>query len=157
LPDAKVQALLAEHSGLVAALDRMRYLADRMGAAGDPPDLRRELAALDRVLQGILAHEERSDEAVPHPMMAGLVGGKDPLAAISRTHREIAHLERHFSRLVADLPESAPGPEDLMEMRGFFTAWKPSCGCMSRRRARSSGATGTDDSLPATPSPAILP
>jgi hypothetical protein len=120
LPDAKVQALLAEHGGLVAGLDRMRYLADRMGAAGDPPDLRRELAALDRVLQGILAHEERSDEAVPHPMMAGLVGGKDPLAAISRTHREIAHLGRHFSRLVADLPESAPGPEDLMEMRGFL-------------------------------------
>ncbi|MFL5336645.1 MAG: heavy metal translocating P-type ATPase [Geminicoccaceae bacterium] len=116
LPESKVHALIAEHGGLVAALDRMRSLADRMGAARDLPALRGELAALDGELQDILAHE-RSDEAELHPMIADLVGGHDPLAAISRTHREIAHLGRRFSRLVADLPEAGAGPEDVTELR----------------------------------------
>ena len=116
LPEAKVHALIAEHRDLVAALDQMRSLADRMGGAGDLADLRRELAALDRELQGILAHE-RSDEADLHPMIAGLIGGNDPLAPISRTHREIAHLGRRFSRLVADLPEAGPSLGDMTELR----------------------------------------
>ena len=43
--------------------------------------------------------------------------GTDPLSAISRAHREIAHLGRRFSRLVAELGESGPSGEEITDLR----------------------------------------
>ena len=39
-----------------------------------------------------------------YPQVANLLGGRDPLAALSRTHREIVHLVNVYRRLIADLP-----------------------------------------------------
>ena len=64
----------------------------------------------------MLAHE-RADEAQLHPQIADLIGGRDPMAAISRTHREIAHLGRRFSRVVADLPAAGPDADEITELR----------------------------------------
>ena len=72
--------------------------------------------ALDTELQRVLAHEQ-ADEAQLHPQIADLIGGRDPMAAISRTHREIAHLGRRFSRLVADLPAAGPDADEITELR----------------------------------------
>ncbi|MFO1046574.1 MAG: heavy metal translocating P-type ATPase [Geminicoccaceae bacterium] len=116
LPEARVRSLIAEHGALVAVLDRMRTLADRMGGSTDGGALHAELAALERELRQILDHE-RADEAELHPAIAGLVGGRDPMAAISRTHREIAHLGRRFSRLVSEIGPEGPGPEEMIELR----------------------------------------
>jgi hypothetical protein len=52
-----------------------------------------------------------------HPRLATVLGGRDPLAAVSRTHREIAHLARRLHRLAADLPPEGPAPDDLVELR----------------------------------------
>ncbi len=84
--------------------------------AADTQTVQRELTALDVELQRVLAHE-RADEADLHPEIARLVGGTDPLSAISRAHREIAHLGRRFSRLVAELGAAGPSGEEVTDLR----------------------------------------
>jgi heavy metal translocating P-type ATPase len=121
LPAARVRSLRAEHGSLGSVLDRMRSVADRLGTATDGGATRGELEAMAAELQAVLAHE-RADEAELHPQLAALVGGNDPMAAISRTHREIAHLGRRFGRLVADLPDAGPTGEDLTELRRVLYA-----------------------------------
>ena len=120
-PAARVRSLRAEHGSLGAVLDRMRAVADRLGSSVDGAATRAELAAVAGELEAVLAHE-RSDETMLHPQLAALVGGNDPMAAISRTHREIAHLGRRFARLVADLPDSGPAVEDVTELRRVLYA-----------------------------------
>ncbi|MFO1039415.1 MAG: heavy metal translocating P-type ATPase [Geminicoccaceae bacterium] len=118
LREAEARTLVDEHRHLLPVLDRMRTLADRLGNAGTEPDavLRRELTELEKELrEQVLAHEE-ADESKLHPGIALLLGGKDPMAAISRTHREIAHLGRRFARLVDDLGPDIP-PDDRGELR----------------------------------------
>jgi heavy metal translocating P-type ATPase len=121
LPEARVRSLIAEHGTLAVVLDRLRATADRLGVAQDGRALRAELAALTRDLQRILEHE-RSDEADLHPKIAGMVGGRDPMAAISRTHREIAHLGRRFARIVQDLPPGGPDAGETAELRRVLYA-----------------------------------
>ena len=104
-----------------ATLDRMRALADRLGDVGRADSCGRSCASLDVDLQQVLLHE-RADESRLQPEIAPLVGGHDPLSAISRTHREIAHLGRRFSRYVADLPEQGPTRRRLIELRRILYA-----------------------------------
>ena len=120
LPDDRVRSLIAEHGSLGPVLDRMRALADRLGE-GDGPGLRSELVLLEAALQQVLAHE-RADEKVLHPEIAPLIGGLDPMSAISRAHREIAHLGRRFTRCVAELPAAGPGSADVAELRRLLYA-----------------------------------
>jgi soluble P-type ATPase len=120
LPAGEVRALQAEHATLAPVLDRLRGLADALGT-GDGPQLRAELLAVDALLTGRVLPHERGDEAGLHPRLAALLGGRDPLAAISRTHREIAHLARRLHRLAADLTSDlaseGPAPADVPELR----------------------------------------
>jgi hypothetical protein len=57
---------------------------------------------------------ERSDDAQLYPVLAKLLGGEDPMGTMSRTHREIIHLARLYTRFVADLPPEGP---ELIERR----------------------------------------
>lgn len=116
LPAETVDAMKAQHGALEPALDQLRRLADRLGEA-DGPALLEDLRAVDRLLQERLLPHERDDERRVHPAVAPLLGGRDPMAAISRTHREIAHLGRRLHRLVADLPADGPREQDLHELR----------------------------------------
>ena len=104
---AEVRALIAEHGSLGPVLDRMRRLADRLGTVGDGPRAQ-ELVSLDVDLQRVLAHERATRQNSPRDRR--LVGGADPFSAISRTHREIAHLGGASRRLVADVPARPAQP-----------------------------------------------
>ena len=113
---ARCGALQAEHAALAPVLDRLRRLADALGT-GDGPRLRADLLEVDALLTGRVLPHERGDEAELHPRLAALLGGRDPLAAISRTHREIAHLARRLHRLATGLPADGPAPADVPELR----------------------------------------
>ena len=48
--------------------------------------------------------------------MARLIGGDDPMAAMSRSHREIRHLSRLLQRVSSDLGPEGPDPKTLGEI-----------------------------------------
>jgi iron-sulfur cluster repair protein YtfE (RIC family) len=105
-----------EHRRLLPEVRRLRHVADRLDLV-PPGEARAELTAMRRFLtQELLPHEKAEDAAV-YPAVARLIGGSDPTATMSRAHLEIAHLAVLFNRLVDELPEEGPGPEDVRELR----------------------------------------
>jgi heavy metal translocating P-type ATPase len=109
-------SLRREHDELDPSLARIRTLADALGTMA--ADLaREELERLRRFLVEELApHEEREDRDV-FPLLARAVGNDDVTAALHRTHTEIFHLIRFADRLVRELPDEGPGPDDLTDLR----------------------------------------
>jgi len=116
LEPTDLRRLKAEHAAFAPALERMARLAERLDASGDGT-LMAELRAVDTVLQEKILPHERADERELHPGLAEILGGRDPMAAISRTHSEIGHLIRLFHRLVAGLPADGPDGEERAELR----------------------------------------
>jgi hypothetical protein len=49
--------------------------------------------------------------------MAEILPGEDPMASMSRTHREIFHMVDVFERQMADLQPSGPDPADIRDLR----------------------------------------
>lgn len=116
LPAEVVAHLKAEHELLMPLLDRLDAAASAI-AGPDPDSARGELMAVRRLIQEQLLPHEREDEETLYPMLTMLLRGVDPMAAMSRTHREIFHLARLYDRLIADLPEP-PLPEyEVAELR----------------------------------------
>lgn len=108
--------LRAEHRELAPPLARIRPLADGLGTMR-PADALAELRRTREFLVGtLLPHEEAEDRDV-FPLLARAVGNDDVTAALHRTHTEIFHLVRFTDRLVAEVPEEGPGPEDLTDLR----------------------------------------
>jgi heavy metal translocating P-type ATPase len=104
------------HQELFPKVGRLRQVADRLDSF-TPEEARRELEEVRRFLvEELLPHEKHEDETV-YRTVAKLMGGKDPTGTMSRAHLEIAHLIRLYVRLVEDLPQEGPGPEDLRDLR----------------------------------------
>jgi hypothetical protein len=62
------------------------------------------------------------DEFEIYPAVAERLGGDDPLASMSRTHREIFHLANLFARLADDLTDAKPTTANTVEARRLFYA-----------------------------------
>ncbi|WP_442808706.1 heavy metal translocating P-type ATPase [Trinickia soli] len=113
LPQADVRRLKAEHEALAPVLTQIRTLADglpQLSAA-------RVAAALSDVNESLDRHlipHERSDDADVYPRLASLLGGDDPLAAMSSAHREIFRTARLLRQLASNLPADGP---DLVQLR----------------------------------------
>ncbi len=108
--------LRAEHREIAPAMIQIRRLADGLGSlpAGEA---RRELEQVRTFLiESLVPHEEREDREI-FPILARAVGNDDVTAALHRTHSEIFHLVRFMDRLVTELPEEGPVPEDLTDLR----------------------------------------
>jgi heavy metal translocating P-type ATPase len=113
---AQLGALKREHEELSPILERVRSTADRLVIipANEVAD---ELSDLNELLREQLLPHERQDDAQIYPAMARLIGGDDPLATMSRMHREIHHLARLLSRMAKDLPTAGPDPATLAEIQ----------------------------------------
>ncbi|KVN02392.1 heavy metal translocating P-type ATPase [Burkholderia diffusa] len=103
LADVDVEQLKREHAALSPLLDQIRDLADRM------PQLSRvaiatELSHMIGALDERLLPHERADDRDVYARLAPLLGGEDPLAAMSGAHREIFRMVRSLRQMVADLP-----------------------------------------------------
>ena len=68
------------------------------------------------LVERLVPHEEHEDREV-FPMLAQAARSDDLTSALHRTHTEIFHLIRLADRLVADIPEEGPAPEDLNDLR----------------------------------------
>jgi hypothetical protein len=110
------QRLREEHLELEPDLDRLREAADALDTLG-PAHEREKLQEIRRFLdERILAHE-RADETEIYPQLARLLGGDDPLAALSGAHQEIFRLAHLYARVVDDLPPGALGAAELRDVR----------------------------------------
>jgi len=116
MPAADADRLRAEHAELEPIMDRLRTLADelprvtgRVAAA--------ELANLSQSLNLVLVPHERRDDMQLYPGMARMLGGDDPLAALSGMHREIFRVTRLLDRIVAGLPPDGPDETNVRELQ----------------------------------------
>jgi hypothetical protein len=116
LDAAHVDRLKTEHDELGPVLDRVRAAADRLVTL-PTASVRTELLELDELLRGRLLPHEHRDDAELYPTVARMLGGEDPMAAMSRTHREIMHLALLLHRMILDLPAEGPDPAVLRELQ----------------------------------------
>ncbi len=115
LPPGLAEELRAEHRHLIPKIESFSDLADRIEELpGDA--LAAQLDAAKSALAEVLDHE-RHDERQVYTDIVEKVGGDDPLAAMSRTHREIFHLARTFDRVREGMDGATPDAEDLIDLR----------------------------------------
>lgn len=116
LPAELSDQLRIEHERLIPQLDKLRQVADDLDSER-PADSLHSLHEIEEFLiEEILPHEA-NDEAKIYPQMTEILPGDDPMATMSRGHREIFHLVDLFQRQVADLPASGPEPSDITDLR----------------------------------------
>lgn len=108
--------LKAEHEELLSILDQVRAIGDRL-AGGTAPPTRDELVELGVLLRDRLLRHEQEDDATLYPRVARLIGGEDPMAGMSRGHREVGHLVRMYARMVADIADTDPDPAGLRDLQ----------------------------------------
>lgn len=117
LSAVELQALKADHLALAPILDRLTNFTRELNTIA-PGEIRQAVMALDSLLQEKLFPHERADDKDVYPALATLLGGDDPLAAMSRTHREIFELGRRLRRIVGTIPvEGEPERETLSELQ----------------------------------------
>ncbi|MFP3882336.1 MAG: heavy metal translocating P-type ATPase [Actinomycetota bacterium] len=116
LPPEISRRLADEHESLRPKLARIRDVADSLDQI--PP---REAAESLRDVEKLLAEEilphETADEEDLYPYIAEILPGEDPMATMSRAHREVFHLVDVLQRQIADLPAEGPEPADTRDLR----------------------------------------
>ncbi len=102
MPAAAARDLHQAHDSLTVTLDRLREIADAIDDIS--PEAARLLIqeAYSRVTREIITHE-KDDEAIVYPKISHYLRDPSLLSAMSRAHREIAHLSRLLSRLTNEL------------------------------------------------------
>jgi len=106
----------AEHRALLPEVRRIREVADRLDSL-DPASIRSELLRVYNFLSNDLLPHEIAEDATAYPVVARIIGGKDPTATMSRAHLEIAHRVRMLGSLLEELPPEGPTGEDLSDFR----------------------------------------
>ena len=60
---------------------------------------------------------ERSDDVDVYPRLAPLLGGEDPLAAMSGAHREIFRMTPLLKQMTANMPSDGPDMRRMQEVQ----------------------------------------
>jgi hypothetical protein len=94
----------------------LRQVADDLDIASRTDGLRSLHEVEEFLVDEILPHEA-NDETVVYPQMSQILPGEDPLATMSRAHREIFHLIDSFQRQLADLSADRLEPGDITDLR----------------------------------------
>ncbi|NNM51960.1 MAG: heavy metal translocating P-type ATPase [Pseudomonadales bacterium] len=116
LSAANMLALKEEHQALRPVLETLSHLADHISALPGP-DIVTALRGLNMALASQLLPHERQDDQELYPGLAPMLGGDDPMAAMSRMHREIFQLTRRLAQLSTNLEPKGPDTAGLTEIR----------------------------------------
>lgn len=116
LPPEVSQRLRSEHDELQPKLNRIRVAADNLDDLS-PSEALETLRELERLLADEIIPHETADENEVYPLMAEILPGDDPMATMSRTHREIFHLADILGRQLDDLPPDGPDSADIKDVR----------------------------------------
>lgn len=110
------ERLKAEHMELGPVLEQIRALADELPRLPGASVVG-ELARLNESLSERLVPHEQHDDTEVYPGIARLLGGEDPMAAMSSTHREIFRVTRLLKQMTADVPPEGPTQASLRELQ----------------------------------------
>ena len=110
-----------EHAQLEQVLESLRAVAEGLPRQRGPEALA-SLRRLERDLNERLLPHERLDERDLLPRMGRLLGGEDPMAALSSSHREIFRLARLIGRGVAEQPPQGPDASAMARMQRHLFA-----------------------------------
>lgn len=116
LPSELSARLKAEHDELMPKLADIGRLADRLGNLGTV-DALAELQRIDNFVQEEILPHERQDDREIYPVLSKLIGGEDPMAAMSLTHGEIFKLSGTLHRMVEDMTTLGDPGDDLFDAR----------------------------------------
>jgi heavy metal translocating P-type ATPase len=109
----------ADHTVLRPDVERLRVVADALGTVPPP-----EALAMIHEVHGLLTEEiephEQAEERELYPVLAGVLGGRDPTATMSRAHVEISHQIHRLGRLLDDIGPDGPTENDLLELRALL-------------------------------------
>ena len=121
VPDSWNRQLAEGHGPLRLVLEDLRRVALAVGTTDEATALAslREVAV--RISEEVVPHE-REDESQVYPDVAERLGGRDPLAPMSRTHQEIFHLASLLERIVSDASVDGFDDEDRSEARRILYA-----------------------------------
>lgn len=112
----EARKLKTEHETLAPVLDELSYLADRFMSL-PPQDAKAALINLEVMLSEKLMPHERQDDSNVYPTVALLLGGDDPMAAMSRAHQEIFDLIRRLKQSIKTLSDDEPTPESRRKVQ----------------------------------------
>jgi heavy metal translocating P-type ATPase len=103
------QALRPEVAELAALAGRLDSLA--------PPEALHQLRRVRDMLQKELLPHERDEQRRAYPQIVQMLEQEDPTGPLIQTHHEIHRLTRLLVRLIAQLPDAGPRPEDVRDLR----------------------------------------
>ncbi len=106
----------AEHASLRPDVARIRTVADALDPS-KPAESLAMVREINRFLVDELDPHEQAEDATLYPVLARVLGGKDPTGTMSRAHVEIAHLIRRLGRVLDDVDPSGPDNDDIIELR----------------------------------------
>ncbi|WP_200626045.1 heavy metal translocating P-type ATPase [Pseudomonas sp. LAM2023] len=109
LASGDLDRLQDEHRQLQSLLTDLSQMA-RDFSSRPVLQARTDLAALIAALHDVLERHERDDERRLYPLLSRYIGGEDPLAAMSHTHREIFRLIHLLARMSGDFAQAAATP-----------------------------------------------
>ena len=113
-----------EHKVIRADIDRLRAVADGLGAV-TPLDALDQLRAVHALLVDEVMPHEQAEQDVLYPAVDRLVGGNDPTGPMSRAHVEIAHQIRRLGQVLGDIGPRGPDSDDITELRGLLYGLHP--------------------------------
>lgn len=116
LTAAQARELREEHDELEPVLDLLSDIAGTLTLL-PPESVTPALRELEARLHQTLIPHERKDDSEVYPAVSALLGGDDPMAAMSRSHREIFNLVARLSHLLESAPTEGPTPELLRELQ----------------------------------------
>jgi heavy metal translocating P-type ATPase len=116
LPVDLSSRLKAEHVELMPRLDEIARVADRLDRL-TPDEAVAELHRVDRFVQDELIPHERADDREIYPILAGLLGGEDPMATMSLSHGEIFRMAGLLHRQVEDVAADGAESIDVFDLR----------------------------------------
>ena len=115
--DLAVTALFrSQHVDLRAKIEEVRRVADSLGSLSPARTLRSVSDVHATLLHDVLPHEEAEEKAL-YPVLERVMGGREPLGAMSHAHREIAHQIRRLGHVIDDMKSSDGGGTDMSELR----------------------------------------
>lgn len=108
--------LKAGHAELGPALEQIRKLADELPRL-PRPSIAQRLASVNESLAQQLVPHERHDDTEVYPGLARLLGGEDPMAAMSAMHHEIFRIVRSLGQMTANIPIDGPNAASVQEFQ----------------------------------------